>query len=421
MEKPKLRPVETQWVQHEGQPVLLLRDPLQLTDKSLMVPAALAAFLALCDGTRDLARLRAAFTLRTGIAITPDQTTQIVGQLDEALLLESALFELKRAEAVASFRAAPLRQPALAGPGYPEQPESLRKHLDEYLAACDGHEQAAIDDASAVRGLISPHIDYQRGGAVYAKAWLPVAESVRSADLVVLLGTDHHGGLGRLTLTRQHYSTPWGRLPTAAGIVDELASALGEEAVFCEELHHIREHSIELASVWLHYMLRNKGCELLPILCGSFQHFVEGADPDADEAIGRAVEVIRAAAKGRKVLYVAAADLAHVGPAFGDRSALGEAERQAVETADAEMLRRAATGSAQAFFEFVREERDRRRICGLPPIYMLLRLLDGVAGQVTAYAQCPADEQKGSWVSIAGVAYRPADPAQSPSEVSLSP
>ena len=39
-----------------------------------------------------------------------------------------------------------------------------------------------------VRGLICPHIDYGRGGPVYAEAWKRAADAVQEADLVVMLG-----------------------------------------------------------------------------------------------------------------------------------------------------------------------------------------------------------------------------------------
>src|SRR3990172_225230 len=84
MIKPKLRPVETHWVEHRGQPALLLRDPLGLSDKTLLVPPVLAALLALCDGSRDLATLRAAFELREGVHLTAQQVEGLIGQFDEA-------------------------------------------------------------------------------------------------------------------------------------------------------------------------------------------------------------------------------------------------------------------------------------------------------------------------------------------------
>ena len=41
----------------QGQPVLLLRDPLDLSDQVVVLPQALGPLLGLCDGTRSLAEL----------------------------------------------------------------------------------------------------------------------------------------------------------------------------------------------------------------------------------------------------------------------------------------------------------------------------------------------------------------------------
>ncbi len=51
---------------------------------------------------------------------------------------------------------------------------------------------------------------------------------------------------------------------------------------------------------------------------------------------------------------------------------------------------------------------DRNNVCGLPPIYLALRLLGETAGETVAYDQCPADEENTSWVSVAGMVWRSA-------------
>ena len=51
---PKLRPLNLRWVQWEGQPVLLLQDPLRLAEDVVMMPRTVAPLLPLLDGTRDL-------------------------------------------------------------------------------------------------------------------------------------------------------------------------------------------------------------------------------------------------------------------------------------------------------------------------------------------------------------------------------
>src|SRR4051794_1439828 len=68
--RPRLRAVEPVWVHHENEPRLWLRDPLELTDRTALVPAALVPLLAAMDGTRDLPGLRRAYAEETGFFLT---------------------------------------------------------------------------------------------------------------------------------------------------------------------------------------------------------------------------------------------------------------------------------------------------------------------------------------------------------------
>ncbi|RLC64395.1 MAG: AmmeMemoRadiSam system protein B [Chloroflexi bacterium] len=398
---PKLRPIDVHPIARGGQVYLLLRDPLQLTDKAVTIPQQWAPVLALCDGTRDSHALSAALGIRFGLRVQPGVLEQLLAAFDEALLLEGERFAHVRARALAEYRQAPYRPMALAGRSYPADADELRRLLDNYLAA--------VDDAPAVlghvRGLVSPHIDYQRGGQTYARVWKGAREAVRQADLAVLLGTDHLGSSSLLTLTRQSYSTPFGVLPTAREVVDGLAQALGPEAAFGGELHHRSEHSIELAAVWLHYVRDGQSCELVPILCSSFDRFVQGqARPEHDPDINVLVETLGQALVGRRAIVVAAADLSHVGPAFGGRPVdmMGRAQLQA---ADEELIERICAGDAQGFFAAIKREEDRRNVCGLPPIYLTMRLLNPIQGEHVAYERCPADQNGTSWVSVCGVLF----------------
>ena len=118
-------------------------------------------------------------------------------------------------------------------------------------------------------GVISPHIDYPRGGLVYAAVWKQVAAMARAADLVVLLGTDHYSMGDRLTLTRQSYATPYGVLPTDTDIVNTLVEAVGEEEAFAGEFRNRSEHSLELVATWLHHVRGGEPVAMMPILTGS--------------------------------------------------------------------------------------------------------------------------------------------------------
>jgi len=399
---PKLRAVDARPVVQGGRPSILLRDPLQLGDKTVVIPQQLAPVLALCDGTRDSSGLRAALAVRFGLRIGPGVLEQLLAALDEALLLDNDRFAQARERALAEYRQAPFRPPVQAGQSYPAGADELRHLLTGYLDAVDDVSPGLADGC----GLVSPHIDYARGGPVYARVWKRAAEMVRAADLVVLLGTDHFGEDGRLTLTRQHYATPFGVLPTAREVVETLAGATGAETAFAGELYHRSEHSIELAAVWLHYMRQGQPCELVPILCGLFGHFARGeADPEHDLAMDALLDTLGQATAGRRVIVVAAGDLSHVGPAFGGQLQ-GLVERARLQAADDELIERICAGDARGFFAAIKREGDQRNVCGLPPIYLALRMLSPVQGERVAYDRCPADENDTSLVSVCGVVFR---------------
>jgi AmmeMemoRadiSam system protein B len=336
--------------------------------------------------------------IRAGIALSVQDLYRIFVQLDEALLLDNERSAAALQAAVKDFRSAPFRAPSLAGEGYPDDPAELRTLFDGYL-----DEHGRLDSGRSYRGLVSPHIDYQRGGPVYAQVWSQAANAVRDAEVVLLLGTDHNGSDGQITLTRQDYATPYGVLPTDVAVVDALVDVLGPEAAFAEELNHRHEHSIELAIVWLHHMREGKPCLIVPILTGSYFHYVRGASqPAGDPIIAGVARVLESVLKERACVVVAAGDLAHIGPAFDGRpvDTLGRAELKAE---DERLIDTICAGDAEAFFQRVQAEEDRRNVCGLPPIYLMLRILAGSQGELVGYDRCPADTINSSFVSICGV------------------
>ncbi len=324
----------------------------------------------------------------------------VLNALDDALLLENERFFAARSAAIDAYRNAPFRPLYMAGQSYPADPDELRELFTEYLDEVDDVET----HTGELRGMLSPHIDYERGGHVYAAVWKRAAEAARAADLVVLFGTDHYGDRGRLTLTCQNYATPWGVLPTSTGIVDEVVAALGP-GVLEHELRHCGEHSIELVTTWLHFIRGGQPVEVLPILVGSFGDFTRrGGTPERDGEMNILLDVLRRATQGRRVLVVASGDMAHVGPAF-DGQPLDRAGKQAIRASDDALLGCMEAGDAQGFFKAIQRIGDHNNICGLPPLYLALRLLGETTGERVAYDQCPADDHDTSIVSVGGVVF----------------
>jgi len=404
--RPKLRRVQVSHGQQHGQPMLVLSDPWGLSDCAVVLPASLAPVLELCDGTRDIPALRAVLELRAGLRVGPGYLEKMFEALDGALLIDNEHFARAYDDAVAKFRSAPSRSPCMADKVYPSDPNMLELTLGQYFDGLpiESENEPRIGE---VRGLVSPHIDYQRGGPVYAEVWKRAAQAAQASEVVIILGTNHFNGQKLVTLTRQSYSTPWGVLATASDVVDAVASALGDWDVFAEEFNHRSEHSVEAAAVWLHYLVKDKECKLVPILCGSFHRYIEeDKNPKDDKEVACFVEVMKKATAKRRTLVVAAADLAHVGPAFGDLYPVDVLERARLSKADNELMTAIAAGDADGMFTQVKREKDRRRICGLSSIYLALRILGQTKGEVTGYAQCPADQQEASFVSICGMVFK---------------
>jgi len=396
---PKLRPVEAKYIVHEGQPFLLLRDFMLGDESAVLLRWDLRGLAIACDGRHDLDGLRVACLALGGPALTRDEVGALVETLARAGLLEGPLADAAQARALETYRSAPHRPLSHADAVYPADPDEARSLLATY------EEQAACASlpAECVAGVLSPHIDYRRGGRVYAAGWSQAAAAARAARLAIVLGTDHKGGPGRITLTRQRYATPWGMLPLAEELVDRLAKVLGEERAFAEELRHRDEHSIELATVWLHHVRGGEPLALLPVLCGYHAPWVERGLPGDDAALAEALAVLReTVAEGAFV--VVAGDLAHVGPEFGDHFAMGAVERAIVRAADDALIAACARG-AEALLQTAGPVDERFRVCGLSPLALALAILPPVRLEVAAYDQCPADARNASFVSVAAGAF----------------
>lgn len=389
---PRLRPVEIFPTQVDGQTVLCLRDPSGLSDHLALVAPQAAIVLSLCDGSRTHSEVAQAFRRLTGAHIDEAQTRELLERLDEGLFLDSPRFHAHRAGLIEAFHAAPRREAAHAGKSYPDDPGSLGELLDAHLAT-------AGSVPPATGGIVAPHIDFPRGGAVYGKAYAALGAAGKAPDLVVVFGTDHVAEKQPLTLTAKAYETPLGAVETDDQLCSALARTLGRQ-LFTDELHHRGEHSIEFQAVWLRHVYGSRTPPILPVLCGSLSR------PPGDEPFVREfVSTLRRLTSDRRVVVVAGADLAHVGPRFGDEP-FGPNDCAMMKAADLAALTCIENVDAQGFWNKIMCDGDRYRICGLAPISLALSFLQGpdARGELLGYEQCPADEGPTSFVSIAALA-----------------
>lgn len=388
---PKIRDLHPIPTENGGKPAFLLRDPLQLNGHMLVIPRAIGPLLYLADGTRDLETITRILRFHFGLTIQQPELEAILQIFDEAFLLQNRRSLDAHAAALQAFREADFRLPASAGGSYPAEAAALHRLLQDQLEAVEVEPGPA-----SLRGLLSPHIDYERGADTYARVWKRAAAALQDADLIVVIGTDHYGGQNQLTLTRQHYATPFGVLPTDRAVVDAIAEAIGPEKAFAGELFHRTEHSLELPLVWLHHLIGGRDVPVVPVLCGNLDL--------SDGLIERFAGALRAATAGRKPFVVVSGDLAHVGPAFGGEP-LGAAEIAAIQASDQTLLAHLRSADPEAFLFDILKDENAHNVCGAYPLYLALRTFDFKQGEVNGYAHCPADDEGASIVSIGGVVF----------------
>ena len=108
--------------------------------------------------------------------------------------------------------------------------------------------------------------------------------------------------------------------------------------------------------------------------------------------------------RGDGVCCIAGVDLSHIGRRFGQPLNLSEALQEQVRRDDQAMLEPVLKGDADGFFGFIRNEKDRRNVCGVPAIYTLLQLMRPCEGRLLDYGQA-VEEGTQSIVSFGGIVY----------------
>jgi MEMO1 family protein len=422
-ERPKLRSVEAFPVAQDGRRFAALRDPAGYTASVIMVPVEVVEILSRFDGEHSIVDIQSEIMRARGELVYRQQIEELVEALDEHGFLDSPRFAERRAAILDAFRSAPTRAAVHAGGAYPGDPEELRRALDGFFESAGG--PGAIDwnersraNAVDVAGIIAPHIDLHRGGPAYAWAYRDLAER-SDADLFVIFGTCHAGMADPFAVTQKDYDTPFGPAPVDRDFVEALAKRSPVD-LFGSELAHRAEHSIEFQAVFLRHLYgapegpsdttadggrnaRRREFTIVPILT-SFAHeaLAHGTSPEADPRIEGFFDALleTVQASGRRVAFIAGADLAHVGPRFGDPEPVSEGALGVIGHEDRAMLRAVEAGDPKGFFASVAADRDKRRICGLSPIWSLLRVLHGRRGRLLHYGQWPDPQAVVTYTSM---------------------
>ncbi len=405
MEFPKLRyGLEAVPFRHENHDLVLLRDRAGFSDTPLMMSKSLTILLMHMDGRHSRRDLQEVFTRATGELLFTEKLDEIVQALDAGLYLENERFEQHVRERIAHFQADPVRRMQLNGRSYPDRADDLRRMLGGFFSEERGGPGPlgagrATDPSRKLLGLVAPHIDLQAGGPTFAHAYKVLADSL-SPDTWVILGTGHEPVPNLFALTAKDFETPLGTVPCDREFAEKLAQRASRN-LNVGEFNHAREHSIEFQAIFMAHC--RPEARIVPLLC-SFSHEewrVERPYIDETAALLRRL----ADEHGRPVGFLASVDLAHVGPRYGDPFEPNLATITEHLGADRTLIEDLERCDAVGMMRRIEREGNRRKVCGVAPLYMLAKILEGRAvGRMLHHTYATVDTQ-GSFVTFVGMAF----------------
>lgn len=375
-EHPRLRPLEA--IPDPDRQRIILRDPTQLAAGALIVGAEQFTLLTLLDG-RHRVEIQSEFARRFGQLLLAEELDGLLDQLDSAGFLEGSGFERYYNGLVREYLEAPhrpLRDPDSFGAPAAELPAYLDAAID-----CSAEDSRAgrvpTVSRGRLKGIIAPHLDFERGLPCYGDGY----HHVQRNDLprrVVVLGTNHFGRSRSVVGTDKDFETPWGVVPTDREFLARLQAECGGDLT-PYPLDHLREHSIELHTIWLHHVLGEQ-VRIVPFLCPdpSGPRGTAPGDPggvDVREfalALGKLVRE-----DPEPTLIVASADLSHVGRYFGEDHELTDTYLKQVRKSDAAALSFVAANDPEGFRAHMAKTQNPTSICSVGCIYATMVALGG--------------------------------------------
>lgn len=212
-----------------------------------------------------------------------------------------------------------VRRASAAGRYYSDDARLLAAQIDGLLADAEPYADHPVPMA-----LVVPHAGYVYSGHVAAQAYKQIEG--REYEAIIVLGVNHQDpGFREVSVWAQGgFETPLG----LALVDEELASALlgaDKRLVFDREVHKL-EHSVEVQLPFLQ-RIYGESLRFVPVVIGE----------PSDENCRAAGKAIAEVVKGRRVLIVASADLAHY-PAYDDAVRADMAMLRSMTTLDSELL-----------------------------------------------------------------------------------
>ena len=385
---------------------LMLRDTQGVARSHAVLPRELVPIVARFTGAFTCEDIATQVSKETGERVRVDVVVRLATELEESLFVDAAPYRRERARIEREFADADVRPASHAGGAYHGDATKLADYIrDECIGKAPARTPAKTNDAGVLVGLIAPHIDPWRGARCYGEAYGPLKKELPAdADTFILFGTSHAPMREPFALCRKAFDTPLGRMEADKPSIDAIAAACDFDP-YADQFNHRREHSLEFQAVFLRHLLGRRKARIIPILAGLGEQQSSGDSPSRASAVERFLDAVRKIVDTKRAVIIAGADLAHVGPRFGDPKPFDAQKRSELDVTDRESLDHATRGDAEGFWSHVAGDLGTRRVCGLAPIYSLLRTVArGTRGHLRHYEQ-NVDPDEGSIVSHAAVGF----------------
>lgn len=385
----------------EGKRAVVIKDSLGLIQEPVILEGEILSFLSFIDGKRSLRDIQyELIRLKRGVLISLDEVEKLIVRFDDAFLLESERYYREKERIIAEYSLLDVRSASHAGLSYPDSAEELTGYLDSIM---DSEEESSpVLDRKKIGALVSPHIDFEAGKRIYAKAYQVLKQS--SPKEIILLGTGHSLNDCFFSVCEKDFETPLGRIKTNRDSVRKLKEA-GGSAVSPNDIAHRTEHSLEFQLIFLQHLF-GSDFSLVPILCGSFTKELERVSKPSDiSEVNNFLEILEYSLEDfrTKTIVVSGVDFSHIGPKFGhaeQASSLGyESEKH-----DKLLIKALCERDVEAFWAESRRVLDRFNVCGFSTLACLLEILPRSYGHLLDY-EIWREEPTQSAVSFAAIAF----------------
>lgn len=172
-----------------------------------------------------------------------------------------------------------MREPAVAGMFYPNNPQALEKTIGNYLITAE-----SLD----VKSAIVPHAGYIFSGSVAGSVFSVLPE----VDTYIIIGPNH--SFPSISVSDETWRTPLGEVAVNTDIVNKLSLEVNNNA-------HKMEHSVEVQIPFLQYKFDN--FDIVPICMG-----LQGMD-----AIREVSSALKSVAS-ENMIVIASSDFTHYEP-----------------------------------------------------------------------------------------------------------